>query len=307
MKILSTNISQNKGTIKESVPYIEINAHGVIGDAHAGNWHRQVSLLGIESIENFQDKLERKIEYGEFAENLTTQGIELYKTAPLDRLIFGNVELMVTQIGKKCHGSNCAIFSQVGSCIMPKEGIFCKVIKGGVLKAGDNFIHKPYILKTKIITLSDRASKGEYEDLSGPLIKKMIQENLATHNRNYSIDTTIIPDEPQILETLINRSVSENYDIIITTGGTGIGPRDITPDVIKPLLDKEITGIMEMIRVKYGTLKPNALLSRSIAGVIKQTLVYVLPGSVKGVTEYMNEILPTINHSIMMLHGIDNH
>ncbi len=106
---------------------------------------------------------------------------------------------------------------------------------------------------------------------------------------------------------MIRDTVDQAYDIIITTGGTGIGPRDITPDVVKPMLDKEITGIMELIRVKYGQKKHQALLSRSVAGVINKTLIYTLPGSRKAVAEYMDEITPTIMHSIYMLNGIDSH
>ncbi|HEX7584798.1 MAG TPA: molybdopterin-binding protein, partial [Prolixibacteraceae bacterium] len=100
---------------------------------------------------------------------------------------------------------------------------------------------------------------------------------------------------------------SERADVIFTTGGTGIGPRDYTPDTIRPLLDKEIPGIMELIRVKYGMEKPAALLSRGVAGVSDKTLIYCMPGSVKAVTEYCNEILPTIEHSLYMLEGIDSH
>ena len=115
---------------------------------------------------------------------------------------------------------------------------------------------------------------------------------------------SLIPDDPVQLKQLINKYAGKDIDVVFTTGGTGIGPRDITPDTVRPLLDKEIPGIMEMIRVKYGAGKPNALLSRGIAGSIEKTLIYTLPGSVKAVTEYLEVILPTIEHSILMLHGL---
>ena len=115
----------------------------------------------------------------------------------------------------------------------------------------------------------------------------------------------MIPDEAALLRQHLKEK--GNADIVITTGGTGIGPRDITVDVVKPLLDKEIPGIMELIRVKYGTEKPNALVSRGVAGVIGETLVYTLPGSVKAVEEYLAEITKTIRHSIYMLNGLDLH
>jgi len=135
--VLSVNISEKKGTIKTPREQIELNEQGVLNDAHAGDWHRQVSLLADESIRSFEAKLGRRIEFGEFAENITTQGIILYKTKPGDQLLIGDTVLEVTQIGKKCHGDNCQIFQLVGNCVMPKEGIFAKVIKQGLIKPGD--------------------------------------------------------------------------------------------------------------------------------------------------------------------------
>jgi len=141
IKVISVNISEKKGTIKKPVDVIHITEMGVESDAHAGDWHRQVSLLAKESIEKFEKTLGRKLEYGEFAENITTEGITLHTMNPGDRLKIGNVELEVTQIGKECHGAGCAIFSQVGKCVMPKEGIFAKVIKTGKIKANDSIIY----------------------------------------------------------------------------------------------------------------------------------------------------------------------
>jgi molybdopterin adenylyltransferase len=164
----------------------------------------------------------------------------------------------------------------------------------------------PETLEILIITLSDRAYRGEYEDLSGPRIGELIQEYFEPLLMKCTVTEVIIPDEPEELRNIISVSGS-TFNIIFTTGGTGIGPRDITVDVIKPLLTKEIPGIMEFIRVKYGTEKPNALLSRGVAGMIGNTLIYTLPGSVKAVTEYMEEILKTLEHTIYMQYGIDSH
>jgi MOSC domain-containing protein YiiM len=143
IKVISVNISIKKGTIKTPVPKIILNEKGVEGDAHAGDWHRQVSLLAKESIEKWAKQAGRTVGWGEFAENITTEGITLYETKPGDRFIIGDVELEVTQIGKKCHGTGCAIFKEVGNCVMPKEGIFAKVIKHGEVKAGDRIEFVP--------------------------------------------------------------------------------------------------------------------------------------------------------------------
>lgn len=307
IKILSVNISEKKGTIKVPVRKIKITTKGVSNDAHAGNWHRQVSMLGTESIKKVEKKAKRKINFGEFAENITTEGLDLWKTKPLDRFIINNVELEVTQIGKKCHGEKCAIFKEVGNCVMPKEGIFCRVIKGGEISDGMSGDYLPKIFKIIVITLSDRASKGEYEDLSGPAVSERIAKHFESTGRKYFVERVVIPDDKKMLKEKVLLAVEKKYDFIFTTGGTGIGPRDITPDIVLPLLDKQIPGIMELIRVKYGTEKPAALISRSIAGIKDETIIYCLPGSVKAVEEYLNEILKTVDHTVFMLHGLDLH
>jgi molybdenum cofactor synthesis domain-containing protein len=307
MKVLSVNVSEKKGTIKLPVDQIVLNEMGVHTDAHSGSWHRQVSLLAIESIQKFSKEAGRQIRYGEFAENITTEGLELWTTHPLDRISIGEVELEVTQIGKECHGTSCNIFKEVGNCVMPKEGIFARVIKNGLVKAGDSFDYCPKVFNVQVITLSDRASRGEYEDKSGPAVAARLLRWFGETGWECSVDNTVIPDDADELESLVAGFVNQGVDFIFTTGGTGIGPRDITVDTIKPMLQKEIPGIMELIRYKYGSQKPNALISRAVAGVTANTLIYTLPGSVRAVEEYLTEILPTLRHCILMLHGIDAH
>jgi molybdopterin adenylyltransferase len=164
----------------------------------------------------------------------------------------------------------------------------------------------PKEMEVLVITLSDRASRGDYENLSGPRAIALVQEYFKSLDMKCSVTEILIPDDPEELAEIINVS-GAGYNIIFTTGGTGIGPGDITVDVIRPLLTKELPGIMEFIRVKYGSLKPAALLSRGVAGVIDKTLIYTMPGSVNAVNEYMTEILKTLYHTLEMLYGIDTH
>ncbi len=306
IKIISVNISEKKGTIKKPVPYIELGNHGVVGDAHSGRWHRQVSLLGRESFTKFEKLAGRELAWGEFAENITTEGLILYECRPFDRFISGDVTLEITQIGKSCHGDSCAIFREVGNCVMPKEGIFCRVLKGGKVKSGDIFTYQPKIMKVLVLTLSDRASSGEYSDKSGPAIRERITEILSSGGYPVEVGNIVIADEADELDNII-KNQAPGYDFVFTTGGTGIGPRDITADVLRQLIDKEIPGIMEMIRIKYGAVNPNALISRSIAGLRGTSLIFALPGSVKAVNEYLGEIGKVIMHLMFMVHGIDNH
>ena len=306
LEILSVNISDKKGIEKSPVNSITINKTGIIGDAHAGIWHRQISLLAQESIERAEQKANTKFSPGTFAENLTTRGVELAKTSILDRFLNNEIEIEVTQIGKKCH-SQCAIGQQIGDCIMPAEGIFCRTIKGGQVKTGSQFNYIPKIFKVKIIVLSDRASSGVYEDKSGKLIDKLTKEWFVSKNMRVETEIVIIPDDKEQLSNVLNHCIENKTDIIFSTGSTGIGDRDIAPETIAPLLDKEITGIMELVRVKYGMKNPNAVLSRSIAGTKNKTLLFALPGNPKAVNEYLTEIFSVLFHSILMIHGINSH
>jgi len=306
-KVLSVNISEKKGTVKHPVTQIKVNEKGVENDAHAGMQNRNISLLGIESFRKFELEANRKLSFGEFAENITTEGIELFKANPLDCFESNNIVLEVTQIGKKCHGDRCNIFREVGNCVMPKEGIFVRVKKNGIVSAGDFFEYKARIFKILVLTLSDRAAAGEYEDKSGPRLIEHLTKHFALQNRLINIQYQLIPDSIELLEEYIRKLSEEKYDLFFTTGGTGIGPRDITVDVIKKYITKEIPGIMDLIRFKYGAEKPQVLVSRSVAGLIDQSLTFTLPGSTKAVDEYMTEILKSLNHLIYMLNGLDIH
>lgn len=137
-KVLSVNISEKKGTPKTKVnPGVLIENFGVEGDAHAGKWHRQVSLLAAESIEKAKTGPTNGLCHGVFAENITTEGIELYTRPVGTRLRVGECVLEISQIGKECH-EGCAISKLVGKCVMPREGVFAVVVKGGKVYAGDS-------------------------------------------------------------------------------------------------------------------------------------------------------------------------
>ena len=307
VKILSVNVSKKTGTVKKPVEFIRVTDEGIKGDAHAGDWHRQISVLAQESVDRFSKKAGRGIGYGEFAENITTEGLELKDCSVFDRFESPDIVLEVTQIGKKCHGDDCAIYRETGNCVMPKEGIFCRVVKKGVVKPGDTLKYVPKVFRILVITLSDRASRGEYKDRSGPEIVKIAKEFFKNINKDCQVLPLVIPDNEKQLRNIMETSIKDEVDFIITTGGTGIGAKDITVETVKPLLDKEIPGIMEMIRMKYGQEKPNALISRGVAGVAGKSLVFTLPGSVNAVREYMEEITKVAEHLIYMLHEIDVH
>lgn len=135
-QVLAVCISEKKGTVKHPVPEIQLKIdHGIVGDAHAGNWHRQVSLLADESVELMRQRFP-DIPTGAFAENILTRGIALSTLPVGTKLRVGQVLLQVTQIGKECH-ADCAIRRQVGDCVMPREGIFTMVLEEGSIRPGD--------------------------------------------------------------------------------------------------------------------------------------------------------------------------
>jgi len=307
VEVVSVNISAEKGTVKHSVLEIHLDERGIIGDAHAGAWHRQVSLLSQDSIDRFAAEMAIELSPGDFGENIALGGIDLTTVAVLDRLEIGEVELEVTQIGKECHGDACTIYRQVGTCIMPTEGLFCRVVQGGTIQPGYSVQYLPRPLKFQIITLSDRAFGGEYTDRSGPRVRELLEVFLEDKRWHPQIEQSILPDDADELRAALIAAQEAGVDVIITTGGTGVGPRDISPETVAGICDKLIPGIMEAIRVKFGAQNPNALLTRGVAGVREQTLIYALPGSVRAVDEYLGEILRTMEHLILMLHGLDVH
>jgi len=135
--VVAVCVSLAKGEKKTPVEQVELREnHGIVGDAHAGDWHRQVSLLAKESIAKMQ-AMGLKVDAGDFAENITTTGIDLVSLPIGTRLAIADTLLEVTQIGKECH-TRCAIYYQAGDCVMPKEGIFARVLKGGNITPGDS-------------------------------------------------------------------------------------------------------------------------------------------------------------------------
>ncbi len=140
--VVAVCVSLAKGERKTPVERVELREHhGIVGDAHAGEWHRQVSLLARESIAKMQ-AMGLAVDAGDFAENITTAGIDLVNLPVGTRLAVGETLLEVTQIGKECH-TRCAIYYQAGDCVMPKEGIFARVLTGGTIAPGDSITIVP--------------------------------------------------------------------------------------------------------------------------------------------------------------------
>ena len=136
-KVLAVCISEVRGIQKHPVPEAELRTdHGIVGDAHAGSWHRQVSILGCDSVRKLQERIALELKPGDFAENILVEGMTVYQLPVGTKLYLGTALVEVTQIGKECH-ADCAIRRQSGDCVMPREGIFVRVLQDGTVKPGD--------------------------------------------------------------------------------------------------------------------------------------------------------------------------
>lgn len=297
-KIMAVNISEERGTQKKNVHSARlIEDWGIEHDAHAGKWHRQVSLLSYEKIEEFRKK-GATVDEGAFGENLIIQGIDLRHLPVGARLACGEVLLEVTQIGKQCH-NGCEIFRLMGDCIMPREGIFAKVLRGGMISEGDEITVEKRPLRAAILTASDSGYAGEREDVSGPTIRKILEEN------GYQVvHTILLPDDREMLAQEMSRIADEGVaELLVTTGGTGFSPRDCMPEATMDITERAVPGIPEAIRAYSMTITPRAMLSRAAAGIRKYTLIINLPGSPKAVKESLEYILPSLEHGLEILTG----
>ena len=295
-------ISEKKGTKKHEVQEAFLKEDwGLEGDAHAGHWHRQVSRLSREKIDAFRERGARVV-YGDFGENLIVDGFD-FRTMPVGtRFRIGEALLEMSQIGKECH-SHCAIYKAMGDCIMPREGVFAVVKEAGFIHVGDQVEYlglDPYRpLTAAVITLSDKGFRGEREDKSGPAIVEILKEN------GYEVlETILLPDHQAGIEKeLIRLSDQRQVNLIVTTGGTGFAPTDVTPEATMNVATRNAPGIAEAIRAGSMVITRRAMLSREASVIRNQTLIVNLPGSPKAVKESLGFVIDQLDHGIRILTG----
>jgi molybdenum cofactor synthesis domain-containing protein len=298
-KVIAVCISEKRGIKKSNIQKATlVENYGIEGDAHAGGWHRQISLLSYERVQEFNAR-GGKAGDGDFGENILVQGID-FKALPVGTKLFCNdVILEMTQIGKECH-THCEIYQAVGDCIMPREGVFAKVLRGGVISAGDEmYVHGTKSYRAAIITASDKGFAGERKDTSGALIKRMLQ------SCGYEIISTVVlpDDQEKISAELLRLCDNKLCDIILTTGGTGFSVRDVTPEATLFVAQRLAPGISEAMRMHSLSITKRAMLSRGVTVIRGRTLIVNLPGSPKAVQESLDFILDTLYHGLQILCG----
>ena len=310
-RITSINYSMRKGQPKESIRRATlVEDHGLKGDVHAGPGKRQVSLLAIERFKEIEGH-GIHLRPGLFAENITTEGIDLSAVAVGDRVALGaSAVLEVTLIGKTCHAP-CEIGRTVGRCIMPDYGVFTRVASGGDIAVGDvvTLIERAAAAAPRqcedhpytgaVLVASDRCAAGTAEDRSGKVLKELLEGHGVS-----VVAFAILPDDRDALQAFMRRCIEDlSVNFLFTTGGTGIGPRDVTPEATRELLTCELPGIAEAIRAFSVLSVPTAVLSRGLAGMAGGTLVVNLPGSVGGVKDGFKVVGPILEHVHHMLSG----
>lgn len=295
-KVMAVCVSEARGTPKRNIGRARLRADwGVEGDAHAGNWHRQVSLLSYEAVQAFNAR-GANVADGAFGENLLVSGFDFKRLPVGTRLRCGDVRLEITQIGKECH-SGCEIYQRVGDCIMPREGVFARVLAGGEVAVGDEMT---LVHRVGILTASDKGARGEREDVSGPRIRSLLSADYE------AVAYTVVPDDREsIARELIRLSDEVGCDLILTTGGTGFAPRDVTPEATRDVCDRMAPGIAEAIRAQSMRITSRAMLSRGVSGIRGRTLIVNLPGSPKAVEESMAVFLDVVSHGLNLLRGTD--
>jgi len=300
-KVLAVCTSSEKGTAKRNVTRAEfIAGHGLAGDAHAGTWHRQVSLLSHQKIEDFRAK-GAKVEHGDFGENLVVDGIDL-RNLPLGTFLeCADVVLQITQIGKECHDA-CAIYNAMGDCIMPREGVFARVIRGGFIGVGDEMnIRKDALYRFWIITASDSGFRGEREDESAQVIR-----GIALGAGYADSGFSLLADEQAEIEDELKRICDNGLaDLILTTGGTGFSVRDCMPEATMAVAQRLAPGIAEAMRAAGMAVTKRAMLSRSVAAIRGSALIVNLPGSPKAARENLEAVIGELRHGLDILTGRD--
>lgn len=288
-------ISEIRGVAKENVGEgLLIEDHGLEKDAHAGTWHRQVSLLSYEAMENFRAQ-GAPVREGSFGENLLVSGFDFKKYPIGTRFCCGEAVLEITQVGKECH-QGCEIRRQTGDCIMPREGVFAKVIKGGPVGVGDVMTRQ---LSAAVLVCSDKGSRGIREDASGPAAVSLLE-----HAGYQIFANEIIPDEQDEIEKkLVEWADERKPDLVFTLGGTGLSGRDVTPEATLHVADRQVPGVAEAIRGYSMQITPRAMFSRGVCVQRRESLIINLPGSPKAVTETLKYLLPNLEHGIRIMRG----
>ena len=304
-KVEAICTSQHRGIPKTALSTAQLRRdHGIEGDAHAGPGHRQVSLLAHEHIEAFKASGHIDLRSGAFAENLVVSGLDLGSLGLGSRVRVGtDAILTITQLGKCCH-QRCAIYDKTGDCIMPRVGLFARVLTSGALAVGDAVAIEEVVERSRfqavVLTLSDRCAAGTTQDTAGPAVAALLRESLPAH----IYTTQILPDgRAGLAERLRHYADGHGIDLVVAVGGTGPAPRDETPEAVRDVVERLTPGFDEAMRQASLAVTPLAMLSRACSGIRGATLILSLPGSERAAVDNLRAVLPALPHGLAKLRG----
>lgn len=299
-------VSAEKGETKTEVSLATlVEDHGLEGDAHAGGWHRQISLLARSDVESMRER-GLDLEPGDFGENMVVDGVDLKGLGIGSRIEVGEGLLEITQIGKACH-NRCAIYFQTGDCIMPRDGVFARVVKGGRVRPDCSVRVVREVARSTfqvaVVTVSDSAAAGSAGDTSGPAVADLLVRRLHAH----LAWTGVVPDEEERITSRLVELTDRGLDLVVSTGGTGCAARDRTPEATRAVIEREIPGLAEAMRAASANITPHAWLQRGVCGIRRSTVIVNLPGSRKAAIENLGVVLPVLPHAIQLLRGETAH
>ncbi len=300
--VKSLSLSPGRGNLKKSVDSASFRSgYGIVGDSHAGDWHRQISLLSEFDIQALDQTVTRS---GIFAENIVITNLDFSTIGVGTRLQLGDdVVLSITQAGKDLH-PHANLVRVSGDHIMARTGLYAHVEHGGEVHAGDHVKIIDLVPRNKfqavVLTISDRCSRGENVDTAGPAVENMLLESL--NARIYHAE--IIPDVKALIsKKLIHFCDDHAIDLLFTVGGTGPAPRDVTPEATRAVVERFTPGFDEAMRYASLEKTATAILSRGASGIRGTTFIVNLPGSERAAVENLEAIIQALPHGIRILRG----
>ncbi len=295
-------INPEKGGIKHPVNTLVFKKNeGILGDAHSKEQHRQVSLLTEEDIHALGKP---ELKPGTFSENIVLEGIHSVDLGIGSRLQLGKeVVLLISQVGKTLHPADNVV-RMSDDHIMARAGLFARVEHGGTVNIGDRVKLLNAVPRSQfqavVLTISDRCSRGEAVDTAGPATCERLKQGIGAQ----ICHTEIIPDEQELIsERLKHYCDKHSIDLIVTVGGTGFSPRDVTPEATRAVVERLTPGFDEAMRYASMAKTPHAMLSRCASGMRGSTLIINLPGSKRAAVENIDAILVALKHGLLKLRG----
>ncbi len=304
-KLQALCVADKKGERKRPVDSAAFRAgHGIDGDAHAGPWHRQVSLLSAADIDMVRRKGLLGVAPGDFAENVVISGLNFCTLGLGTRLRLGRAAVLsITQIGKVCH-SPCRIYRLTGDCIMPKLGLFARVEAGGEVHVGDSVEVLKIVprdrLQAVVLTISDRCPQGESQRPAGRAVARYLEESLRAHVYRTEV---VADDKAAVADRLTHYSDGHSINLVVTVGGTGFAQPDITREATRTLLERPAASLDEAVPTASVLERPHGMPSAGTSGIRASTLIVNLPDSERSAVENLDVILGALRQSLQKLCG----